>query len=76
MATSAEAECLWARGLEVAISTFDLFKCYDQLPRPVIYGIMAVAGAPIGMLTAYSGMPQSLQVMGVYSLGVGAAKRR
>eukprot|EP00973_Karenia_brevis_P080867 11218282-Karenia_brevis.AAC.1 len=33
--------------------TLDLFKCFDQVVRPLLYLILGISGVPVPVLTAY-----------------------
>eukprot|EP00969_Alexandrium_andersonii_P090876 4011759-Alexandrium_andersonii.AAC.1 len=60
----------------VALTTVDLFKCFDQVNRPIAYSILAAAGAPVGFLRGYMGYMEGMRVMGSYLNGVGSLQER
>eukprot|EP00969_Alexandrium_andersonii_P078900 3479184-Alexandrium_andersonii.AAC.1 len=44
--------------------------------RQTVYGLLLVAGAPIGVTTAYCQYMEQVQVFGSYGQGIGSLRRR
>ena len=51
--TSLEFEEHMINGNSFAGGSADIYKCFDQLSRPVLYHIAGVAGMPVGVLNAH-----------------------
>eukprot|EP00969_Alexandrium_andersonii_P182170 8050373-Alexandrium_andersonii.AAC.1 len=51
-ATAVVAEAASAGGANFSASTFDLWKAYDRLQRPLLFLVMAAAGWPRASLLA------------------------
>ena len=41
-----------------AAAAADIYKCFDQIQRPLLYEIMEKAGIPKGILRAYKGFQE------------------
>ena len=52
-ATAIDMEYSLLHNIPLAGGVVDLFKCFDQVIRALLYCILCVAGIPPGILTAY-----------------------
>ena len=52
-----------------ALSTFDVFKAFDQLARPSLHALMLRAGFPKPVVTAYAEYMEALMTQGSFSGG-------
>eukprot|EP00969_Alexandrium_andersonii_P000617 26498-Alexandrium_andersonii.AAC.1 len=51
------------------LTSFDLFKAFDQINRPLMYALMATAGVPKQVLGPYVRYLEGVRVHGVYAGG-------
>eukprot|EP00969_Alexandrium_andersonii_P152682 6751062-Alexandrium_andersonii.AAC.1 len=56
-----EAEHCALEGTRMDATCFDLYKCFDTLPREVLYTVLAKAGLPVPILTAYASYHEGLR---------------
>ena len=68
--TALAAELCKLEGVHFTCTTFDLYKAFDRLVRPVIYLAMIKAGWPGGAVKAYMGYMEALEVSSSFA-GVG-----
>ena len=61
-----------SRGLHVTVRAADVFKCFDQLIRGVIYQLAALAGMPWRVLGAYQRFQEGMWVRNAVAGGWGA----
>ena len=54
----------------------DIMKFFDQIPRRIVYNLLAVAGIPKPILAAYAAFLEDLMVHNVLAGGVGTPYRR
>ena len=54
----------------------DIHKCFDQILRPVVYKIAALAGMPRGVLDSYKRYQESLQVRNSVAGGLGRSYQK
>ena len=64
------------QGRQMVGLSVDLFKCFDQLSRPLLYRIAQRLGAPCGLLAGWFSMLSQLSVINVLSNGVGTEYSR
>ena len=51
--TSLDFEYLRAKGNQITAGSIDIYKCLDQLVRPLIYKLAEAAGMPMQILATY-----------------------
>eukprot|EP00969_Alexandrium_andersonii_P323699 14302169-Alexandrium_andersonii.AAC.1 len=61
---------------QVAYTSVDLYKAFDQVNRMAVYAMMLKTGCPTCVVTAYASYMESLRVFGSYGLGCGEAVAR
>ena len=71
--TAIQPENYQLHNLGFAGSAADIFKCSDQILRPLLYPLAAVAGMPTNILPAYARYQDSLSVYNSLALGLGTA---
>ena len=42
--------------------SLDLYKCFDQIIRPMLYAVLAISGIPINVLACYMNFQEALQI--------------
>ena len=57
-------------------SAADIFKCFDQVSRPLLYHIAKIAGLTSCSLQAYIQFQETLKIHNTLALGVGEAHQR
>eukprot|EP00969_Alexandrium_andersonii_P022128 968879-Alexandrium_andersonii.AAC.1 len=62
--TAADLECNTLHGRHTSITTVDVFKCFDQLDRELIYALMSIAGWPPMTTRAYAAMMEGVRIHG------------
>ena len=53
-ATAIDMELAQVQGEALVGGSIDLFKCFDQIIRPLMYIILIIGGFPLNILTAYA----------------------
>eukprot|EP00969_Alexandrium_andersonii_P277144 12250263-Alexandrium_andersonii.AAC.1 len=64
------------QGWPTMTTTVDIYKAFDQANRSVVFGLLALAGAPLGPLTAYISFMQAAIYHNSLSFGVGQGHLR
>ena len=54
----------------------DIYKCFDQLARPLLYHLMQVAGMPPRVIQAYRSYQEQLHIHNSLALGIGQSHQR
>ena len=62
-----------AMNLDLTGGAADIFKCFDQLSRPLIYAIVEIAGMPPRVLETYKNFLEGLTVYNTVAGGLGEA---
>ena len=70
-ATALELELAQLQGIQVSGNGTDIFKCYDQLIRQLIYHVADLAGLPKGILKAYANFQEDLSIYNAIAGGLG-----
>ena len=70
-AEGAELEVLRLSGVPYVGGMVDLVKCFDTIPRDIVYALLLRAGLPRGILRAYRSYLEGLQVLNTLEGGVG-----
>ena len=67
-----------AKACEEPISalSIDIFKCFDQVCRPILYSILQRLGAPVGVLAGWYNMMQQLSIYNCLSNSTGMPYHR
>ena len=65
-----------AQGKAVSTLSIDIYKCVDQISRPLIYTLALAMGAPFGVMRAWMGMMSSMVVMNSLASGEGECYHR
>eukprot|EP00969_Alexandrium_andersonii_P084532 3728168-Alexandrium_andersonii.AAC.1 len=60
-----------AKGLNMVGVSIDIYKCFDQLPRPLDRQLLQRMGAPAHMVTPWWSFVQSLRIVNVLADSVG-----
>ena len=71
-----EIEYCRIRGLEYSGGAADIYKCFDQVRREIVYELLKEAGFPAGLLHAYKDFQEALQVRNTVAGGVGEACKK
>ena len=58
-ATAIEIENCRLQGIDYSGGAADIFKCFDQVRREIVYKLMEETGIPKGILTAYRDFQES-----------------
>ena len=58
-------------GTQVTGGASDIYKCFDQVNRHLVYGILEEAGCPKGVITAYRAFQESVAVHNAVAGGYG-----
>ena len=74
--TAQQAERARSEGDPFAVTACDLYKCFDQSNRTLLYGLLARAGMPSRLLLPYMAFMENAQFRCVLSAGVGQPERR
>ena len=61
------------RRIDATGGAADIFKCFDQVTRELVYELLSRAGLPKKILKAYKGFQESLKAYNTVAGGVGAA---
>ena len=75
-ATAVLIEHCMLRGKEATGGAADIFKCFDQITRPLVYELLRKAGMPEKVLKAYIGFQENLKAYNTVSGGIGEAYRK
>ena len=54
----------------------DIYKCFDQISRPLLYQLARAAGLPTCVVRAYINYQDNVQVYHALALGLGKPRRR
>ena len=65
-----------AKNLGFSGAASDIFKCFDQIDRDLLYQVAAAAGIPHRILTAYANFQEHLKVYNSLALGLGTPHMR
>eukprot|EP00969_Alexandrium_andersonii_P169036 7471607-Alexandrium_andersonii.AAC.1 len=65
------AEQAKLKGCNFTVAALDIYKCFGQLSRPIIYAMMLASGWPPGVLLGYSSTMEGMSMRGVYGGGLG-----
>ena len=63
-------------GEDFAGAAADIYKCFDQIQRPLLYGILEKAGMPKGILKAYKNFQEAMKVRNTVAGGLGSEYTR
>eukprot|EP00969_Alexandrium_andersonii_P294601 13021656-Alexandrium_andersonii.AAC.1 len=75
-ATALKVERAQRSGDPVALTTVDLYKCYDQINRVVLYLALLKSGCPRGVVLGYVSHIESLRPFNEFAEGVGSPRYR
>ncbi len=64
------------RNENFAAAAADIYKCFDQIQRPLLYEIMEKAGMAKEILSAYKSSQEELKVRKTISGGLGSEYKR
>jgi hypothetical protein len=70
--TALRVELCKLLGEEFAGAAADIYKCFDQTQRPLLYAILEKAGMPKGMLRAYRSFQETMEVRNTVAGGLGS----
>ena len=74
--TSVKMECWHATSTPFSGSSADIAKCFDQIVRPLLYGIAHIAGMPRNVLGPYMRFAEATMVHNTIGKGLGTAYSR
>ena len=74
--TAIDFEDLQCRGLHFTGGAVDIYKCFDQVVRSLVYAVARAAGMPARILTAYAAYHENLHIHNSISGGLGQAYAR
>ena len=57
-------------------SCADIYKCFDQISRPLLYHLAKVAGMPTNILNTYMRFQEQLTIYNTLALGIGWPHKR
>ena len=58
-------------GEEYAGAAADIYKCFDQIQRPLLYETLKKAGMPGGVMSAYQRFQEAMKVRNTIAGGLG-----
>ena len=70
-ATAIEIEYCRMHGIKYSGGAADIFKCFDQVRREIVYKLLQEAGIPSGILHAYKDFQETLLVRNTVAGGLG-----
>ena len=73
--TSILTEYLSCTGQQFSGGAADIYKCFDQIKRGIVYKRMKGAGIPEGILQGYINFQEALQVRNAVAGGLGGSVR-
>ena len=71
--SSIELEHSILQGQKMVGGTLDLFKCFDQISRPLLYSLFALAGCPKHVMVAYINYHEVTTVRHIIGNSIGTA---
>ena len=72
-ATAIEVEWSLVSRIPLIGGALDLFKCFDQIMRPLLYAVLRIAGLPTPILTAYMNYQGNFKIYNGMNGALGAA---
>eukprot|EP00973_Karenia_brevis_P058466 8142706-Karenia_brevis.AAC.1 len=60
--TALEVEDAHVADISLVGGALDLFKCFDQILRPLMYIVLMIAGLPPEILTAYINFQENMHI--------------
>ena len=72
-ATSIEVQWSLVSKIPLIGGALDLFKCFDQIMRPLLYAVLRIAGLPTQVLTAYMNYQEHVKIYNSMNGALGAA---
>ena len=75
-ATAIEIEWCRLQGMEYSGGAADIYKCFDQTQRTILYKVMEAAGMPRGVLRAYREFQEALTIRNTVTGGLGEPYRK
>ena len=70
-ATAIEIEFCRMHGMNYSGGAADIYKCFDQVRREIVYKLLREAGLPTGILHAYRDFQETLKVRNTVAGGLG-----
>ena len=74
--TALNIELCKLKGVGFSGGASDIYKCFDQIPRQLLYHIAYIAGFPTGVLTAYRNYHENAVAHNSLGLGIGTPHTR
>ena len=60
--TALKIENNYLRNVKFVGTAADIYKCFDQIARPLLYKVAAVAGMPVGVLDAHKRYQEGIKM--------------
>ena len=73
--TQLDLELIQATGGEVTAASIDVYKCFDQILRPLVVALAKAAGMPTNILLAYEAYQQDLVIHNQIGPAIGQPHR-
>ena len=69
--TAVEIELCRLLDIDYSGGAADIFKCFDQVQRPIVYKVLQLAGMPARVLSAYQSFQEAVMVRNTVDGGLG-----
>ena len=69
--TAVEIELCRLLGTDYSGGSADIFRCFDQVQRPIVYKVLQLAGIPARVLNAYRNFQEAVMVRNTVGGGLG-----
>ena len=73
--TSLDTEYALTHSIPFVGGALDLFKCFDQILRPLLYEILRISGLPEPVLTAYANFQEQMLIYNSLNGAIGLPHR-
>ena len=74
--TAIEMEHAKLLGIPIVVAVADIWKCHDQILRPLLYCILALMGFPMRILVAYANFQEQVRYYNSLSGTLGTPVRQ
>eukprot|EP00969_Alexandrium_andersonii_P342912 15158517-Alexandrium_andersonii.AAC.1 len=76
MEVSLEAEGAMLSDIRMDVSALDIYKAFDCIPRHILYPVLAAAGMPVPVLSAYARYHESARIFHSFEGVLGKEHKR
>ena len=73
--TAIDLELCMVKGISMVGGALDLFKCFDQVLRPLLYAVLQIAGLPEPILVAYRNYQEQMVIYNSFNGAIGEPHR-